>query len=248
MMLYVAAGRTIRIMIPPVDEHSYKYGSPYLIPAADPHLPSERTGTEVLQDLPAGTFQLTGPHPSARNLQDFVSANHNLVVRRSEFDVVDSKARTIIEAPAPDHVRTFRPIELLDTDIFGETSTAVAFQSPHTISECICFSWLNATEVAIGNWYKLTVPASGASLCVYAQGLGYTTPQPHSTTTNDLMVQTGTGKNPAFNLSRVGNGDGPHHPAEHTAVSSCHLLTLTELAENHVNRHPPGYCGPTFLL
>jgi hypothetical protein len=246
-MLFVAAGRTIRILIPPVDGHSYKYGSPSLIPSTDPHLPSTCSGAEALQDLPAGAFQLTGPPASAKHLQDVLSAKQNLLVRHSEFEVIDSKARTIIEAPAPDHARTFRHIELQDADIFGETNPAVAYRKPHTISECICFSWMNAAEVSIGEWYKLTVPANGASLCIYAQGLTDATLQ-HPTTSNDLMVQPGTGKNPAFNLSRIGKSDGPRDPAEHTGITRCHLLTLSELGKNQVNRHPPSFCGPTFLL
>ncbi len=247
MMLHVAAGRTIRILIPPVDVHSYKYGSPSLIPSKDPHLPSTCSGSEVLQDLPTGTFQLTGPPASAKHLHDILSEKLNLLVRRSEYEIVDSKARTIIEAPAPDHVRTFRPVELHDTDIFGETNVAVAYGRPHTVHHCICFSWLNTTEVAIGDWYKLTVPSNGASLCIYAQSASETTPQ-HVTATNDLMVQTGTGKNPTFFMSQIGKEDGPHDPAEHTGITRCHLMNLIELGKKQLNRTSPGSCGPTFVL
>jgi len=247
MMLFVAAGRTIRILIPPVNEHSYKYGSPSLIPSTDPHLPSACSGAEVLKDLPLGVFQLTGPPASARHLHDILSAKLNLLVRHSEYEVVDSKARTIIEAPAPDHVRTFRHVELHDTDIFGETNIAVAYGRPHTIADCIAFSWLNASEVSIGNWYKETIPANGASLCIYAQSDSDTTPH-HVTSINDLLVQTGTGKNPAFNLSQVGKDDGPHDPAEQTGITRCHLMNLIELGRKQMNRTTPGGCGPTFLL
>lgn len=248
MMLFVAAGRTVRILIPRVDEHAYKYGSPSLIPAADPHLPSTCSGAEVLQDLPPGTVQLTGPPSSAKHLHDLLSAKLNLLVRHSEFEVVDSKARTIIEVPAPDHARTFLPVEVQDADIFGETNTAVAYGKPHTIHECICFSWINATEVSIGDWYKLTVPANGATLCIYAQSLTGGRPA-HPTTTNDLMIQPGTGQNPAFNLSQVGKHDGPSDPAEHTGITRCHLLNLIELGQKHVNRDAhPAACGPTFLV
>ena len=231
MMLFIEEGDQVRILIPQVDTHAYKFGSPQSV---------QGVCQGTLNDLPTGSFTMTGPVSSGRKLTDMVSSKDHLMLHQESFDIAETTARNTIVIPKPDLVRLYRPVEVLDqtSTVFGGADTKVALEVPTFLHDAVCFSYTklpDATVVSIGTWFQVT-PAQvdpqgrGSTLCIYAQDTNDSGPDvPHVTAINGFL-QPKAGGLANFNLSRVGEADGgPDTLASDTVVDRCQLRNLIEL-------------------
>jgi hypothetical protein len=243
MMLFIDRTDHVTILIPTVDSHLYKFGSPTSV---------QGVCQVALSDLPAGAFQLTGPIASQKSLAGMVASKDHLLLRQNSFTPVNAAARNVIDIPMPDLVRLYRPVEVQDktATIFGDTPTSAALEVPAFLHDVVCFSYTTLpdnTLVSLGNLFQVTPSSVGATLCIYAQDVNNTGPDiPHETGVNNLL-QTARGVVPNFNLSRVGDADGPPEPAPETGLDRCQLRNLIEL-QNDISRTGRTGCTAAFLV
>lgn len=244
MMLFVEAEGSLDILVPVIEEHDYRIGSP--------------TGTECgpyPAELAAGRYQVTGLPSGGAGLSG-LNPDQHLLLHREKFDIVRAE-HIAISIPKPSRVRLFRRVGPPETDvagiIFGNVPRDTAFGVPTSIHDVIALIYEgipDGTTVRCGGVRSDVVRDSApTNICVYSQVGPKSMPEDtgnrprHETGLNDLLVLR-SGRHPDFMLSAVGAAD-PHTGTIGDGIDKCDLFSLFELA--HFTTDGTG-CSSAFVL
>jgi len=245
MMLFVEGDKSLNILVPEIDQHDFRIGSP--------------GGTSCGPfpvELPSARYDLTGIAPgSAGGLQSLDPGQH-LLLHADKFTVV-GRPRITIAAPKPNRVHLFRqvrPSEGSTADvIFGNVPRDTALGEPDVLHDIIALIFegiADGTTVAFGTVQSHVLSdAAPTNICVYSQVGPSSMPNDtgtrarHDTGLNALL-ELRDGRHPEFMLSAVGEA-ATHTGPIPDGINRCNLFSLFELA--HFTTDGTG-CSSAFVL
>jgi hypothetical protein len=245
MMLFVENERDVDILMPQIDEHDYRIGSPGGLECGP--FPVE---------LPRGHHDVTGIAVDERRGLGALHPDQHLLLHRDKFNIVRAE-RVSVTIPKPSRVRLFRPLAPKDKPvsevIFGHVDRATALGAPSHLHDVVVLIYddLEAgSTVRIGGLRSETLgDGKVTNVCIYSQ-VGPTsmpvdsgTRARHATGLNDLL-ELHDGRHPDFMLSAVSESAKPKGmPGD--GIERCHLANLFDLA--HFTTDGTG-CSSAFVL